>query len=732
MTILADSDSNSPPSLADRDAVMWLLQQVLQRTGRHVHESAIRSTVLESAEAFVGHAGYGWWRWVLESGGSLDVPCRVVDADFKDILTLARAGSYIVIRRESVTPADAGMPGDSGWFVLASRAGGALELWSASEGKSQVRLGADAIRRELGVDLQGGLIRCVVLQTELHTADDGVISDIPKAPLSRMWELLGPEMSDIRVILVFALFSGLLGMTTPLAVEALVNTVAFGRFLQPIVVLALMLFTFLSFQAAMTILQGFVTEIIQQRLFARVAADLAYRLPRTRAGEMTQQNRRELVNRFFDVVTVQKVTAGMLLDGLSLLLSVLVGMAVLAFYHPLLLAYDILLVMLMLFTMFVLGRGGIKTSIKESKAKYAMAAWLEDLAGCETTFRVDGAAEFALEQADRRIYDYLQARKKHFRVLLRQNIFSLGTQAVSTTVLLGIGGWLVISGQLSLGQLVAAELIVAVVVGGFAKMGKHVEAFYDLMASIDKLGVLFDLPMERHDGILESARGAGATIVAENLTCTFQDGRRELQIGSVTIPAGARAGLTGPSGVGKSTLLNLLYGLRAPGGGRLRINGIDPRDMRPDMLRRHVALVRGVEVFDGTVAEHVHLERPDVRMNEVREALEIVGLTSFIQELPERLDTSLAQHGGIFTDNQLRLLMIAQAIAGRPDLLLLDGVLDVLPDEDARHLFTALSSPDRPWTIVLVTGRADLLRLTSPVIPLKNPSQRLESAVAPN
>ena len=187
----------------------------------------------------------------------------------------------------------------------------------------------------------------------------------------------------------------------------------------------------------------------------------------------------------------------------------------------------------------------MKTSIKESKTKYAMAAWLEDLARCRTAFRYDGAAEFAMERSDQLIYDYLMARKKHFKVLIRQIIFMLLLQALATTALLAIGGILVISGQLSLGQLVAAELIVAVVVGSFAKLGKHIESFYDLMASIDKLGSLFDLPIERTDGLLTTGSEKG--IVVKDVSYSLPDGREILNHVSLTIQSGSKIAISGAS-----------------------------------------------------------------------------------------------------------------------------------------------------------------------------------------
>jgi ABC-type bacteriocin/lantibiotic exporter with double-glycine peptidase domain len=688
-------------SEADLQSASWIFEQIALSDGLHVDRSKVRRAVDEAADTYFGQNEGGWWRWLIETGHSLGRNCRVIDGELHELVQLARNGVVVILRS-----------GDGkSWHSLMPGKGRRLKLGTPRGNQPVQVVTARRIAKQLRLDGFEGVLRCVVVESSL-TSSDAILSHVgEKKPLDRLWALLRAESSDIWVVVIFALVTGLLSMTTPLAVEALVNTVAFGRFLQPVVVLSIMLLAFLVFQAAIKALQTFVVEIIQRRLFARVAADLSFRLPRTRMEALDDHYAPELVNRFFDVVTVQKISAQLLLDGLSVILSAAVGMTVLAFYHPYLLAFDVVLILLMLFTMFVLGRGAVKTSIKESKTKYAMAAWLEDLARCRTTFRYDGASEFALERSDQLIFDYLSARKKHFAVLMRQILFMLLVQALASTALLGIGGWLVISGQLSLGQLVAAELIVAVVVGSFAKLGKHMESFYDLMASIDKLGTLLDLPIERTDGLLSSpATGVGTSsgIVVRDVSYVLPDGREILHKLSLVISPGDRVALSGPSGCGKSLLLDMLFGLREPMSGSISVNGIDPRDLRPDVLRRRIAMARDVEVFDGTIAENVHLERPDISIGDVREAMEIVGLMPLIQRLPEGLETHLTPYGAPMTTGQLRRLMVARAIAGRPEIVLIDEVLDSMADEDAAEILGRIVTLDAGWTIVMVTNREQL------------------------
>ena len=156
-------------------------------------------------------------------------------------------------------------------------------------------------------------------------------------------------------------------------------------------------------------------------------------------------------------------------------------------------------------------------------------------------------------------------------------------------MLLGLGGWLVIQGQLTLGQLVAAELIVMLIVGSFAKLGKHMESFYDLLTSVDKLGHLFDLPIEAHNKLFHLRDRSPARVAVRQVN--YQYGSRQvLRDVSFEIEPGESVALVGPAGCGKSTLLDLLCGLRQPASGHIELDGIDLRELRPDSLREHIGL----------------------------------------------------------------------------------------------------------------------------------------------
>lgn len=529
-------------------------------------------------------------------------------------------------------------------------------------------------------------------------------------PLKRLYALLRPEWRDILNVTLFALVVAVLGLATPLAVEALVNTVSFGRLMQPLVIICIILLGFTGFAAALKALQAFVAELIQQRLFVRIVADLAYRLPRADRRSFDDKHAPEFLNRFFDVMTVQKSAALLVLDGIAIVLKTIIGMAVLAFYHPFLLGFDIFLLAMMAFVVLVLGRNAVRTSIAESRAKYAVGAWLEELAQFSGAFKGDGGVRHAYDRADALTSGYINARRAHFRVLIRQVIFALGVQAVSGSVLLAIGGWLVMNGDITLGQLVAAELIVAVIVDTFAKLDKHAESFYDLMAAVDKVGHLIDLPVETQTGEGLPRRDAGIAIVLE--AASYDAGHDAPSMGatSLEIGAGELVAISGPPGSGKSVLLDMLFGLRHATHGYITADGVDLRSLSPASYRRQVALVREVEVFSGTVSENVHLDRDGVDGARVREALQAVGLWHELLELPHGTSTELHPSGGPLSDSQMRRLVLARAFAGRPRLLLIDGLMDGLPDAVFRRILEHLRSLTDRCTVVIVTGREDLLK----------------------
>ena len=522
-------------------------------------------------------------------------------------------------------------------------------------------------------------------------------------PWDRLVAVLRLERRDVFMIFAFALGVGLLSIVAPAAIEALVNVVAFGVLLWPVIVLALVMLAFLCFAALLRAMQVVVVEYLQRRIFARTAHDFAVRFAKAEIESFDGRNPTDIVNRFFEVATEQKALATLLVEGIGVVMITVVGLAVLSFYHPYLLTFALVMVGMIVFLLFVLGIGGVRTAIVESYAKFDVAGWLEEIAKCPHTFRFGRGGSVAIERATELTTHYIETRKKHFRIVWRQTLFALLLEAIASTVLLGLGGWLVINRQLTLGQLVAGELIVTLVLTALSKSGKYVEIFYDLQASLDKLGVIDELPLEPEGGEILPSSDAPMRVIAEIHHGDQRVKRFEAQ-------PGERVAVIGKSGSGKSFLLETLALLRVPREGLLEFDGIDARSLDRAATRLRTALVGTSETFAGTVAENVRVGRTELSAADVREALEMVGLHEEIARLPQGVATPLFSDGLPLSTNEILRLSVARAIAGKPRLLLIDGLLDGLDIHDCPELVESLFERASPWTLVIVTARDDITR----------------------
>lgn len=541
----------------------------------------------------------------------------------------------------------------------------------------------------------------------LASVTDALTKPSGRGPIRRLWSFLAPDRAEIVIVIGFAIGLGFLALATPIAVQSLVNFVAFGGLMQPLIVVGLLLFFFLAFAGAIRVFKFYVVEVLQRRVFVRVVSDLSNRLPKVKVDAYDRGHGPELVNRFFDVLTIQKAGSALLIDGLDIALQAGIGLLVLGFYHPFLLVFDVLLIAAIAFILFFLGRGALATARKESAAKYDVAGALEELAHAPVTYKLAGAPEFARARLAHLASHYIGVRRRHFRVVCRQLVGAVTLNAVAGTALLTLGGLLVISGQLTLGQLVAAELIVSVALVSFVKFGKQLEAFYDLLAGVEKLGVLYDLPLEKDGHEILPETPAAAALELRGVSYGYQ-GRSKVQDMSLRIEPGERVAIRGGRGAGKSTLAEIITGLREPDSGVALFDEADLRGINRDSLRIQLDLVAGFEFVQGTILENVRLGLTDISDADVRDALRRLGVLDELLALPDGLQTEMSPSGVPLSSSMGRLVVLARAIASKPRAIVIDGLLDELDPESLARAVAVLAEPRAPWTLLVLTAREDV------------------------
>ncbi|QRK06301.1 ABC transporter ATP-binding protein [Archangium violaceum] len=690
------SDTRTPEVLEQ------LLSELAHTAGVEPASNAVRTVLLDASRQCTGSLEDTWSQHLLHAGQSLGLTLTTLRRSPEDVLRQGSSQGPIA----TVCFTEHG----ARWVLLAEWAGARVHVRSNLLASGQAWMDRQGLSQLLAPFAAQSLTWVLAEEAEpIHAlrASEGTPPK-PPSPFVRLRALMHLEAADLHAVVMYAVGVGLFALTTPIAVQSLVNTVAFGALLQPLVVLSILLLGGLVFAGGLRAMQNWVVEILQQRLFIRVVSDLSHRLPRVQVRAFDRAHGPELANRFFDVVSVQKASSTLLLEGLSVVLQAGIGLLMLAFYHPLLLAFDVLLLLALAGIIFGYGHPATAASLKESKAKYAVAAWLQELARHPITFRQRGGSAHAQRRADELAREYLTTRRKHFKYLFRQILGALGLQAVASALLLGLGGWLVINRQLTLGQLVAAELIVTAVVAAISKFGKHLEAWYDLLASMDKLGQLVDLPLEQDTGESVPARSGPAALELHGLEFHYREGAPVLSGASLEVRAGEKVAITGATAGGKSTLVDLLYGLRAPSGGRILLDGTDLRDLSLASLRRDVVIVKAPEIFAGTLVDNVRMGQPELPLSEVRRVLEAVGLGETLARLPEGLHTEISTGGLPLSSGQVALLHLARALVLRPRLLVLDEVLDTLDPQARDHVLQTLMAEDAPWTLLLITRGPEL------------------------
>lgn len=485
--------------------------------------------------------------------------------------------------------------------------------------------------------------------------------------------------------------------------------------------MTLLLFSGLILAAFLQYLELSLVEVIQQRIFARVALKLANRIPLIQSSAIYGKYAPELMNRFFDVLTVQKTWSKLLLTGITAVLQIFFGLVLISFYSPILLAFDFFIVLAIVFVVFVLGKGGLKTSLVESKHKYKVAHWLEEMALCQNSFKINGEPSYFFEKADDFISDYIVGRKEHFKVLARQSVANYILFALATTGIFAIGGWLVINRQLTLGQLVASELIIVSILGAFQKLVQDFDRYYDLFTGMEKVSQITELPLERIGGQKLVSDDCGLNIQCNKVHFAYENNLKVLSGINLKIDSGGRESLVGMSGAGKSTLAMLLCGFYDLSSGSIELNNMDIRDLDLVDLRSQVSFVEdSPDIFEGTIEENITLGRKNVSSSHLQWAIDSAHLSDDIDDLPEGTKTLLVSAGKNISRGLMQRILIARGIVSRPKLLVLDEAFTGIDEKTKMLLIDEIYSRKYKWTIVSISHDAELVIRSEKVHVLHN------------
>ncbi len=543
-------------------------------------------------------------------------------------------------------------------------------------------------------------------------------------PLRRLFRLLLQHRSEIRYILLYAVVTGMINLSLPLGIQAIINQIAGGAMNASWVVMVLFVLIGALAVGIIRIMQLSVVEYMQRRIFAYSSIDFALRIPRLNLEVLRGDYIPELVNRFFDTLTIQKGLPKILIDGSTALLQIGFSLLLLSFYHPSFVLFSLLLIGVLSVLFYWTAPLGVQTSLKESKFKYKIAYWLEEVGRVANTFKLAGENNFPLRRTDDLTVHYLDARAKHWRILLIQMSSSVAFRVLVLAGFLILGSALVMSNELNIGQFVASEILILFVIESMEKLVLLHETGYDVLTAVEKIGQVTDLPLEREGGVaVEEFCPANQPMEVElrNLSYQYSDAEVPvLQNISLRIKPGERVLIAGYTGSGKSTLLQILTVLKRNFTGHLLFNGLPKKNLDLRSLREHIGDLSSQEdIFKGSILENITLGNPNIPLKRVLELIDILGLSDFIREAQQGIETEMLPSGQNISRSTVSKIQVARAVAGQPNFLVMEQPLGHLNFRDRLRIAQFLTDPKHPWTLVASSSDPILAALCDRVIILK-------------
>lgn len=527
-------------------------------------------------------------------------------------------------------------------------------------------------------------------------------------PLQRLYNLLKLDRKDISQIIFYAIFSGLISLSLPLGIQAIINLIQSGRVSISWIVLVIVVVIGVALVGILSLMQLRITENLQQKIFVRSSFEFSYRIPKIKFEEFYNQYPPELANRFFDTLTIQKGTSKLLIDFSTAILQIVFGIILLSLYHPFFIIFGFMLLILLYIIFKFSYNSGLSTSLKESKYKYKVASWLQEIARNNFSFKRQEHFDFALNKNNSLVEEYLNYREKHFKVIKKQFSQLIGFKIIITASLLLIGGYLVLNQKMNIGQFVAAEIIILLVINSVEKIILGLESFYDVLTSVEKIGQIVDLSIEETPSKNLDYCFTNIALEAENLRFKFPDSQDYvLDKINLKINPGEKIYLEGDNGSGKTTLIKILSGAIKPTSGSFFINDDTYKKIDLIQYRSQIGTItQGETPFEGTILENITFNNPLITHEDVKWAIDSVKLGGFIKSLPNGLETKIFPDGRQLSSSNAQKILLARSIVNKPKILFYEEPLDKMDEEATKEIIDFITNKDNKWTVIVSSKNA--------------------------
>lgn len=542
-----------------------------------------------------------------------------------------------------------------------------------------------------------------------------------KTPMERFWALLKPDKKEIRNVYIYSIFNGLVTLSLPIGIQAIINLIQGGQINTSWFILVLFVIGGIAFSGYLQISQLKITENLQQKIFSRAAFEFAYRIPKIKMEAIYKQYAPELMNRFFDVISVQKGLSKILIDFSMASIQVLFGLVLLSLYHPFFIFFSMILIFLLFIIFRYTAKKGLMTSLRESKHKYTVANWLQEVARTHMTIKLAGKTDLPVQRVDKATGEYINARDDHFKILIQQYFLMVGFKVIIGAGLLVVGSILVMEQQMNIGQFVASEIIILLVLSSVEKLILSLETIYDVLTSLEKIGQVTDMELESNEGMLiNNEDKEGYEVEISNLSFSYPFTRNTIfEDLSLKVKAGEKILITGKNDTGKSTLLSILTGLYPSQKGFVAYDGIPLGNLDIENLRSNIGDCLMEELlFEGNLLENINIGREKATFENVKWAIDNLGLGDFVKNLPNGYNTVIDLQGKQFSKGIIDKLLLARSIADKPKVLLIKDSFGSFLPERKQAIIDFLT--EQPWTLFIASQDKYIAGKVDRIVEIEN------------
>ncbi len=525
--------------------------------------------------------------------------------------------------------------------------------------------------------------------------------------LGKILDLLKLDNKDISAIYLYSIFAGILSLSLPLGIQSIISFVMAASISTSIIILIALVLVGTFFNGLLQVRQLELIEKVEQKLFVRYALEFGRRLPGLNIEKLDAYYLPELVNRFFDISTLQKSLRKLLIDIPAAVFQILLGTILLSFYHPLFIAFGIVLLLIVVLIIRYTSNAGFSTSLLTSDYKYKIAAWLQEMARSIKTFKYSRNASFHLQKTDNLTGGFLQARNEHFRILKIQYWSLIAFKLLITAAMLILGVSLLVNQQINIGQFIASDIVIISIISSIEKLITNMDQVYEALTAVEKLNKVANAALEESGSHNPVYTADAFEMEFRNVKYNYLHAQQNLlpEI-NFRLNPGDWMHISGESGSGKTTILRLMSGAFRNFSGQILINGLPLKNYDTTWIRNQTGILMGQQdIFEETLQKNICLDQNGIKPGEILEIARVTGLLPFIQNSEKGLETSIDPLGKRLPASTKHRILLSRALIGKSALILLDEPFRYLNKEEMENVLNYIKAKG---STVIITGSQNI------------------------